>query len=360
MRQLRLLMRDWVEFLRFVKDYFYLWLMRVFRRFEAGKGVLVAGLYQKRGKYVRPFIHAGMVSLVFVAVTLGPVVLANTFPGEPQLSSVPAVLGTSTEMMAATQISDKPPAEVREYQVAEGDTLGSIADKFGVSLETILWANDMTEKSKIKPGQTVKVPPVTGVVHQVKRGETIYSIAKKYDVEAQNIVNWPYNSFANDETFTLAVGQVLVVPDGVMPEAPPPTAPRYVARLTPDAGTVSATGQFIWPTAGKVTQQPAWYHMALDIAIKAASDVLAADSGTVSVAGAPDRGGYGIRVMIDHGNGFATLYAHLQQVYVAVGQTVSRGAAIGRMGSTGRSTGTHLHFEVRKDGSLQNPWNYLQ
>ena len=359
MRQLRLLMRDWGEFLRFVKNYFYLRLERVFRRFEAGKSVLVEGLYQKRGKYVRPFIHAGMVSLVFVAVSLGPVVLANTFPDEPPLSGVSAVLGTSTQMLAETQISDKPPAEVREYQVAEGDTLGSIAEKFGVSLETILWANNMTEKSKIKPGQTLKVPPVTGLVHQVKRGETIYSIAKKYDVEAQNIVNWPYNSFADDETFALAVGQILVVPDGVMPEAPPLTG-RFIARQTPDAGTVSATGQFIWPTSGRVTQQPVWYHMALDIANKAGPDVLAADSGTVTLAGAPDRGGYGIRVMIDHGNGFQTLYAHLQQVYVAAGQTVGRGAAIGRMGSTGRSTGTHLHFEVRKDGALQNPWNYLQ
>jgi murein DD-endopeptidase MepM/ murein hydrolase activator NlpD len=360
MRQLRLLMRDLGEFIGFVRDYCYLRLARVFRRFEAGKSVLVEGLYQKRGKYVRPFIHAGMVSLVFVAVSLGPVVLANTFPAGDGGEPGPAVLGTSTEMLAATQISDKPPAEVREYQVAEGDTLGSIAEKFGVSLETILWANDMTEKSKIKPGQTLKVPPVTGVVHQVKRGETIYSIAKKYDVEAQNIVNWPYNSFANDETFALAVGQALVVPDGVMPEAPPPTTPRYIARLTPDAGTLTGTGQFIWPTQGKITQQPVWYHMALDIANKAAPDVLAADSGRVSVAGAPDRGGYGIRVMLDHGNGFQTLYAHLQEVYVSEGQTVSRGAAIGRMGSTGRSTGTHLHFEVRKDGKLENPWNYLQ
>ena len=349
-----------MEFVSFVKDYVYARLTRVFRRFEAAKDVLVGGLYQKRGKYVRPFIHAGMVSLVFVAVSLGPVVLANTFPSNDTTEPVPAVLGTSTQMLAETQVSDKPPAEVREYQVAEGDTLGSIAEKFGVSLETVLWANDMTEKSKIKPGQTLRVPPVTGLVHQVKRGETIYSIAKKYDVEAQNIVNWPYNSFANDETFGLAVGQTLVVPDGVMPEAPPPTSPRFIARQTPDAGTVSATGQFIWPTAGKVTQQPVWYHMALDIANKAAPEVLAADSGRVSVAGAPDRGGYGIRVMIDHGNGFQTLYAHLQEVYVSEGQTVGRGAAIGRMGSTGRSTGTHLHFEVRKDGALQNPWNYLQ
>ena len=355
----RSLGEDFREFIRFMGKYIQVRLERSFRRFELGKGVLVEQLYQQRGRYARPFIHSGMVGLIFVGVTLGPAVIANGLTMEEEGLPNSMVLGTSTEM-TATLISDKPKAEVEEYTVVEGDTLGSIAEKFGVSLETVLWANDLTEKSKLKPGQVLKIPPVTGVVHRVKRGETVYSVAKKYDVEPQNIVNWPYNSFVNDETFELAVGQTLVIPDGVMPEAPPPVTPRYVARQTPDAGTVSATGQFIWPASGKITQQPVWYHMALDIANKAAPDVLAADSGTVVVAGAPDRFGYGIRIMIDHGNGYQTLYAHLQQVYVAVGQTVERGAAIGKMGSSGRSTGTHLHFEVRKDGALQNPWNYLQ
>ena len=358
MRHLRLLWREWKEFVGFTCGYFKVRLARVFHRFEVGKGILVEYLYQKRGKYARPLVHSGLMILEVVGVTLGPVVIANTLPSADG-TGVPMVLGTSTDM-TATLISDKPRAEVSEYQVQEADTLGSIAEKFGVSLESVLWANDMTEKSKIKPGQTVKVPPITGVAHKVARGETIYSIAKKYDVEAQNIVNWPYNSFSNDETFELAVGQTLIVPEGVMPEAPAPKTPRYIARQTPDAGTVSPTGQFIWPTQGKITQNPIWYHMALDIANRAAPDILAADSGRVIMAGAPDRFGYGIRVMIDHGNGYQTLYGHLQQLYVSEGQTVTRGAAIGKMGSTGRSTGTHLHFEVRKDGVLQNPWNYLQ
>ncbi len=359
MRRWRVLQREWLEFGRFLGNYFKVRLSRWLVRFEVGKTVLVVGLYQKRGKYVRPFIHSGMAGLVFVGLTVGPVVIAQTFPNFSDGVSNSVVLGTSTQI-TETLISDKPRAEVVEYTVGEGDTLGSIADKFGVSLETVLWANDFTEKTKIKPGQVVKVPPVTGVVHTVRRGETIYSIAKKYDVESQNVVNWPFNSFANDETFELAVGQILVIPDGVMPEAPPPKLPRYVARQTPDAGTVTATGQFVWPAAGRITQQPVWYHMALDISNKSAPDVLAADAGRVIVAGVPDRYGYGIRVIIDHENGFQTLYAHLQQFYVEEGQRVNKGAAIGKMGSTGRSTGTHLHFEVRKDGALQNPWNYLQ
>jgi murein DD-endopeptidase MepM/ murein hydrolase activator NlpD len=358
----------WVEigeFFSFLVVYFRKRFYQAFKIFEWRKGQLVEGLYQKRGKYVRPCVHSGMVGLVFVGVTLGPKLIAQTFPGQdegvPQQLPGAVVLGVS-DVQTETFISDKPRAEVIDYAVGEGDTLSTIADKFGVSLETILWLNDLTEKSKIKPGQRLKIPPVTGVVHKVRRGETIYSIAKKYDVEAQNIVNWPFNTFTNDETFALAVGQSLIVPGGVKPEevAEEALAARRLARLTPDAGTVSATGQFIWPAAGQISQYPVWYHMAVDISNKGAPDILAADAGRVVVAGYPDRYGYGNRVMIDHGNGFQTLYAHLSQIYVKEGQTVARGAAIGKMGSTGRSTGVHLHFEVRKSGVLMNPLNYLK
>ncbi len=353
--------QELAEFFQFVYHYFRKRLKTAFRRFEFGKGVLVEGLYQKRGKYAGTFIHSGMVGLLFVGVTLGPVVIAQLPQGlgEEMPTQNTMVLGQA-DVQTETLMSEKPRAEVVSYTVQEGDTLSMVADKFGVSLETLLWANDLTAKSKIKPGMELKVPPVTGLVHKVKRGETIYSIAKKYEVEAQNIVNWPFNSFADDETFALAVGQILVVPDGVMPEAAPPTQPRYIARQTPDAGTVTATGQFVWPTAGKVTQNPVWYHMAVDIANRDAPDVLAADSGRVIVAGFPDRQGYGNRVIVDHGNGYQTLYAHLAAIYVTEGQNIGRGAAIGKMGSTGRSTGMHLHFEIRKDGALQNPLGYLK
>ena len=327
-----------------------------------GKGFLVEGLYQKRGKYAGTFVHSGMVGLLFVGVTLGPVVLRELPTealGEGSAAAGGMVLGQTVSELE-TLLSEKPRAEVVEYTVQDGDTLSSIADKFGVSLETVLWGNNLTDKSKIKAGQVVKVPPVTGVVHAVKRGETIQSISKKYDVDAQAIVNWPFNEYANDETFALAVGQMLVVPEGVMPETPVlPSQPRG-PRITPNAGSVAGTGQFAWPTQGSITTRPVWYHMALDIANRAAPDVLAADSGTVIVAGFPDRVGYGNRVIIDHGNGYQTLYAHMAQVYVSAGQGVTRGAAIGKMGSTGRSTGIHLHFEIREGGVLKNPLNFLQ
>jgi murein DD-endopeptidase MepM/ murein hydrolase activator NlpD len=264
------------------------------------------------------------------------------------------------EMETTTSVSVKPRDSVVTYIVQTGDTVSSIAKKFDVSIDTIRWQNDLASIDAIKPGQKIEIPPVTGMMHKVKRGETIYSIAKKYDVDAQQIVNWPFNSYANDEVFALAVGQTLVVPNGVRPAVQLWDPKRYVARRTPDAGVVSATGQFVWPTSGSISQQYVWYHKALDISNKSAPAILAADSGTVVVAGWPDGYGYGNRVIIDHGNGFQTLYAHMARVSVGVGQTVNRGDVIGGMGATGRSSGIHLHFEVRQGGVVMNPLNYLK
>ena len=138
-----------------------------------------------------------------------------------------------------------------------------------------------------------------------------------------------------------------------------PSAPR-IRQITPDAGTVVASGQFVWPTAGSITQRFVWYHKGVDIANRTAPNILAADSGRVVIAGWPDANGYGNRVIIDHGNGYKTLYAHMSKIFVISGQTVSRGSAIGQMGSTGRSTGAHLHFEIIQNGVYLNPLNFLK
>jgi murein DD-endopeptidase MepM/ murein hydrolase activator NlpD len=131
-------------------------------------------------------------------------------------------------------------------------------------------------------------------------------------------------------------------------------------QLTPDAGSVSGTGGFVWPTSGQISQGYKWYHKAVDIANHVGTSILAADSGRIMVAGWTDNTGYGNRVMIDHGNGYVTLYGHMSRVDVVVGQTVKRGDQVGLMGSTGRSTGPHLHFEIRAAGALQNPQNFLK
>lgn len=355
------------EFLKSLSFYVVNRLGRVFFSFEVVKGAIVSVLYRRRGKYAQPFVHSAMVGLTFAAVTFGPLFIAQTFPGQVASfgDNLPSevVLNTSTisDPTLVTHISEKPRSEVVDYEVHSGDTVSSIAEKFGVSIDTVLWVNDMGEKDRIKPGQTFKIPPVTGIVHAVRKGDTIYSISKKYEAEAQAIVDFPFNIFTNDETFALAVGQTVIVPDGVKPDVKPVSPVTSIARLrTPDAGVVSATGQFVWPASGRISQRFVWYHRAIDIANKAGGAILATDAGRVVLAGWPDNRGYGNRVILDHGNGYQTLYAHLSRINVSVGQTVSRGDVVGQMGCTGRCSGTHLHFEIHQNGVLVNPLNFLK
>lgn len=340
-----------------------------FYRFERAKHVVVGGLTVKRGKYVRPFLHTSMTGLFLIGLAVTPLVkdAISVEQGVGEGATGGAILGISIEDQAAlmaddiaTQISNKPEDAVQSYIVQEGDTLSSIAKKFNLQADSLRWNNNL-KNDDVKSGDSINIPPVDGIVHKVKRGDTIYSIAKKYSVDPQVIVNWPFNSYTDDENFGLAVGQLLIVPDGVMPKQKI-TQPQYLAsgKQTPNAGTVAANGSFIWPTSGGITQRFVWYHTGLDIANSSAPDILAADAGTVLVAGWPDNVGYGNRVIVDHGNGFVTLYAHMQAIYVTVGQTVNRGDAVGKMGSTGRSTGTHLHFEVRAGGKNVDPLGYLQ
>lgn len=325
--------------------------------FERKKDVLVDILVAKRGLYQRPFLHSSFMTLVVIGIVSLPVI-ANSYPtaatgGLDEFTPPSAVLSSWDEAGTQTQISDKPRDKIVSYKVEAGDTISTIAEKFGVSEDTIRWANPDIENDKLISGQEIAIPPVTGLVIKVKKGETIYSIAKKYKTEAQNILNWPFNDFADLDTFALVAGQTLVVPDGVMPEAKPVYSPRAIAQITGPG-----TGQFIWPTQGTISQNPVSYHMALDIANRSLPPVLASDQGTV-VKVARERYGYGWHVIIDHQNGFQTLYAHMSDIYVSSGQGVSKGSVIGKVGSTGRSSGPHLHFEIRKNGTLLNPLSFL-
>lgn len=354
-----------VHFKDFISDlttYLLQHLRLSFLKFETGKSIFVTALYRQRGKLSKKFMHTGMASLAAVGMFIAPVI-ANELPGRNvnpwDLQSPSTVLSAATiDPTTHTLVSEGVRDSIIDYEVKEGDTVNLIAQKFDVSINTVLWQNSLTTSSPIKPGQILKILPVTGVSHKVIKGDSVYTIAKKYDVDPQQIVNYPFNSFSNDETYDLAVGQILIVPDGVKPNDVP-SAPR-IKQITPNAGTVVASGQFAWPTSGRITQNFVWYHPGLDVANHAAPEVLAADSGRVVVAGWVDNYGYGNRVVIDHGNGYKTLYAHLQKIYVVVGQTVARGNAVGQMGSTGRSTGTHLHFEVSVNGSKINPLSVLK
>ena len=355
------------------KDFFVGWYSFVFVRlfkwfghFENGKSLVAEKLYQGRGKFVQPFMHSGMGGLAVLGIILAPII-ANSFPAfsgssfaqEPPPS---AVLSSATEAVQeiSTNISDKPRSEILEYKVAKGDTVSGISQKFGVSVDSIRWANSLESTGSIKPGQVIKIPPVTGVIHKVKKGDTVYSVSKHYNTDAQAVVDYPFNTFTNDETFELAVGQVLVIPDGILPKVDLWSPTANLAQLTPNAGAVTAAGVFVWPTSGRISQGFRWYHRAIDIATATGTPILAADAGKIIVAGWPDNVGYGNRVMIDHGNGFVTLYGHMSKIHVVAGQTVSRGAVIGLVGSTGRSTGPHLHFEIRAGGKTQDPMAYLR
>ena len=328
-------------------------------RFEEQKGLFVTSLYKQRGKLARKLMHTGMAGLAGVGMMIAPAI-AQEFPGRSvnpwEIESNPSVLSATTESDGIeTIVSEKVRDGIKPYKVEEGDTVASIAKKFGVDTQTIVWQNNLG-KDKIKVGQTLEILPVTGIAHKVVKGDTVYSIAKKYDTSAQSMVDFPFNTFSNDETFELAIGQIVIVPDGVKPAEV--VSPR-IRQITPNAGSVVASGSFVWPASGTLTQYFSWYHPGLDVANKAAPSVLAADSGVVTYAGCLTYG-YGCHVQINHGNGFVTLYGHLQQIYVNVGQTVNRGSAIGKMGSTGRSTGTHLHFEVSNNGVRLNPLTVLK
>ncbi len=330
----------------------------------------------KRGKFQKSVWHTSMVGLASIGILTsgvfgGESVLSSSFPGiggqDPRLIQTfdPYASGVSVNSLQDLQtlVSQKPRSEIIEYEVKSGETASEIAQKFNISIETLKWANNLQSVNNIKPGQKLKILPVSGVAHTVKEGDTLESVAKKYSAESQGIVDFPFNDIPDD--FKLKVGQVLIVPDGVPPEVKAPPSrrpqPQYLAQgPTSPAFSAPGGGSFIWPTSGGLSQYFSWYHPGIDIPNKSAPTIVAADSGTVVVAGWPDNYGYGNRVVIDHGNGYRTLYAHLSNIYVSNGQTVSQGQAIGQMGSSGRSTGTHLHFEVHYKDIAVNPLAILK
>ena len=333
------------------------------RIFESYKNTLVKLFTIKRGRYNRPFMHVAAMGVLGIGVIVSPF-LADTYPiFSGSKENTLAISSPSSESITVdanifqTSISLKPRDKIADYTVERGDTLSTIADKFGVSIETIRWANDLTNDN-ITVGDSLKILPVTGIAHKVAKGESVYTIAKKLDSDAQKIVDFPFNDFANPETFSLVEGQILIVPDGVKP-AEQPTFRRQVF-IASGPVTISGLG-FTWPVRGVVSQFAAWYHMAIDIVASVGSPIVAAQSGVVeSVNVGTWDSGYGTNVYVRNGE-FKTHYAHLSGINVSVGQAVSAGSTVlGWIGMTGRTTGPHVHFEVIKNGVLVNPLPYLQ
>jgi murein DD-endopeptidase MepM/ murein hydrolase activator NlpD len=352
---------EWKQFVVFIKSYFGKKLKVALTKFEYYKSLIVALLISKRGKYQSSFLNTSFFLLVASIYIIGPIIAENNpligrnFAKQTDANNtVISVYSLNSSNSFNTQISQKPRDAIVNYTVVSGDTLASIAQKFDVSVDTIKWANDL-KTDTITTNDKLEIPPISGIVHKVGSGDTVYSIAERYNTSSQNIVNFPFNEFADLDTFALVPGQTLFVPDGTPPSAKPviPMAkPQFMAGQ-------AGSGTFLWPTTGYISQYPVWYHMALDIANPSSPPVIAADSGTVSYAGCLDWG-YGCHVIVDHNNGFQTLYGHLSSIGVSVGQGVGKGGNLGTMGSTGRSTGTHLHFEIRQNGALLDPQGYLQ
>lgn len=334
--------------------------------FENNKNILVKFFTMKRGRYNRPFLHLISMSTLFIAILIAPF-LADTYPIFSSSTGSNANLKafspqaqkqsiTVDNNVFQTDISQKPRDKIVDYTVEKGDTLTTIAKKFDISVDTIRWANDLVSDA-LTVGDTLKILPVTGMSVKVSKGETVYAIAKKYDTNPQKIVDFPFNDFANPETFSLVEGQMLIVPDAIKPSEQPFIKRQVYIAQGPVA--VSSAG-FTWPVRGIISQFATWYHMAVDIVAPLGTPVVAAESGTVVKATSTWDGGYGTNVEIDNGAGFSSLYAHLSGFNVGVGDAVTAGKTIiGWVGMTGRTTGSHVHFEIRRNGVLVNPLPYL-
>ena len=254
-----------------------------------------------------------------------------------------------------TEVPDRPRRTIITYIIAPGDTIGGVARRFHITPESIVWANDALENNVdfLKIGQEITIPPTSGVLHTVQNGDSVESIAKKYKADPTGIVALEANGLT--PPYKLTFGQRIMVPGG---EKPVVQKVQYgYSGATPTTST-RGTGQWQWPVAGYITQEFWSGHRAIDIGTRTGNAVWAADAGYVVFIGW-DPYGYGNHIIVNHGNGFETLYAHLSAVLVRSGQSVRRGQVLGLAGSTGRSTGPHLHFEVRYLGVQRNPLNYL-
>ncbi len=276
------------------------------------------------------------------------------------VSAQPLTVTKSTDVLwrqanPHTIVPKRPRLEVITYTVEAGDTIQSIAERFDLEPTTIMWANPAIEDAPdlLRIGQEVLILPIDGVYHQVEEGDTLASIAEAYNVASDEIVDCTYNDLTRASP-DLEQGEHFIVPGGEKPYEPK-TVTAYAGSVPEGA---RGTGRFQWPVLGTITQGYWYGHRAIDIGAPTGSAVSATDGGFISFAGWTDVG-YGYLIVVDHANGFATYYAHLSNIYVAKGQGVKRGQVIGAVGNTGNSTGPHLHFEVRRHNTQQNPRAYL-
>jgi murein DD-endopeptidase MepM/ murein hydrolase activator NlpD len=335
--------------------------------------------------HFRPFLlryasHLTIIGLMVLALSLSGVRLPHADSSRLQLPTAAPSLGDRAYVALTdrgsllpaehstlvrfpvphTTIPDRLRRGVITYTVQSGDTVTGIAADFGLKWTTVMWSNEHLEDNPdlLLPGQVLNILPIDGAYHRICEGDTLAKIAKDYDVEVADITGCPFNDVQGDAG--LQVNDHLIVPGGRKPYVPVVFRPTYTGPFPADAPRGS--GQFAWPTQGRLTDLFGYvnnrWHTGIDIANSKGTHVFAADRGYVRQAGWTKMG-YGVLVIIDHGNGYWTYYGHLSAVWVYAGQYVEKGQRIGDIGNTGRSTGPHLHFEIRWKKEPVNPLDLL-
>ncbi len=299
----------------------------------------------------------------------------NTQVLPPELHQSSFSRTISRHINLRTIVPTRPRQEPVTYTVSTGDSVFAIARSFGITPETVLWANyDLLNDNPdmLTPGMELIIPPVNGVLYVWQEGDTLDGIAKKFEAKVEDILNFPGNKLDLTNP-VITPGTLVMIPGGHRDfrQWLIPTIPRGAAGVSRGlygSGTCTevteggalGSGSFIWPSDSHyISGNDYWSgHLAIDIGAGEGATIYAADSGVIVFAGSA-LGGYGNMVMIDHGNGYQTLYAHLSRVVAGCGRSVTKGQLIGYAGSTGHSTGPHLHFEVRYLGGFVNPWYVL-
>jgi murein DD-endopeptidase MepM/ murein hydrolase activator NlpD len=305
-------------------------------------------------------------------------------PVLPPFEAVVEVLTAGIPRLALphTTIPTRPRTEVITYTVQKGDTIFGIAEKFGLKPETILWGNYFVladNPHALTPGQELNILPVNGVYHRWSKGEGLNGVSEVYGVTPPDIINYPANHLDPDvignwSNPNIAAGTMLVVPGGqrefitwsapiIKRENPAVASAIGPGACGPVAGGAIGTGTFIWPSANHFLSgfdySPSTNHFGIDIDGDLGDPMWSSDGGVVVYAGW-NNFGYGNMVVIDHGNGWQTLYAHMDVITVYCGLSVNQGTPIGTIGSTGKSSGAHIHYEMRHDTyGRVNPWDYL-
>lgn len=290
----------------------------------------------------------------------------------PELAGPPLPESIVRTALLDTQIPERPLTAPQYYTVEAGDSVFGIAVHFKLKPETVLWANYNLlndNPNMLSVGQDLTIPAVDGVLVTAKRGDTVQKLAAKYKSTIDDIISWPGNKLDILDP-QIIPGSTVMIPNGereMMVWVVPTIwransgANKSIASGCDTSGVMAmGTGSFMWPTdSRRISGNDFWSgHLGLDIGAATGAPIYASDSGVVVYSG-PIGGGYGLMVMIDHGNGFHTLYAHNSSLVARCGQAVTKGQVIAYAGSTGNSTGSHLHFEIRYGGSFMNPHDFI-